>query len=133
MRAALRLLLLAAACVLAGCGVGKLMPDTELSGFLSSTSDVDFGMTKTQVQYYMGVPKNRLYQGDQEAWLWCQTSKSRERPDAYLVVYFYSARVAGIHSYGNHAEGECENFFRPIEWLADPEREMAAKKRRREP
>ncbi len=123
--------LAAAVLALAGCGGMKdLTPDFDLRSFISKSSDVDFGMTKSQVQYYMGAPKRRIYEGNQEAWLWCQTSASRERADAFLTVYFYNARVAGIHTYGNRAEGECENFIRQVEWLADPDKAMAAKKRR---
>lgn len=131
--AGLRAGLAAAVLLLAGCGGMKdLMPDMELRSFLSKASDVDFGMTKAQVQYTMGKPTERLYQGSQEAWLWCQTSKSQDNADAFVTVYFHNARVAGIHTYGNRAEGQCEGFFRRVEWLADPEAEMAAKKRRRE-
>jgi hypothetical protein len=128
-----RAILAAALLLLAACGGMKdIMPDTELNSFLSKTTDVEFGMTKQLVQYYMGAPRSRLYEGNQEAWQWCQTSNNPQRADAFLVVYFYGARVAGIHSYGNRAEGICENFFRPIQWLADPEKEMAQKQRRRE-
>ncbi len=109
-----------------------MLPDRDLSSFVSKTSNVEFGMTKSQVQYYVGVPRNRLYAGNQEAWQWCQTSGSRDRADAFLTVYFHNTRVAGIHTYANRAEGECDNFFRRVEWLADPEKAMAAKVRRRE-
>ena len=129
-RAAFALVL---ALALAGCGgISTIMPNVELSSFISKASDVEFGMTKTQVQWVMGVPRNRVYEGNQEAWLWCQTSTDPSRADAYLTVYFHNARVAGIHTYGNRAEGTCENFFRRVEWLADPEKSMAAKQRRRE-
>ena len=99
--------------------------------FESNASDVEFGMTKARVQYIMGASKHRLYSGSQEAWQWCQTSNSPNRADAFLTVYFHNARVAGIHIYGNRAEGICENFFRRVEWLADPEKGMAAKTKRR--
>lgn len=127
---------LALACSLTGmlgCGTmaSGLMPDRDLYLFESSAGDVEFGMTKTRVQQIMGVPKNRLYEGSQEAWLWCQTSTSPKLPDAYLTVYFHQARVAGIHAYGNRAEGTCETFFRRVEWLVDPEKSMATKQRRR--
>ena len=112
-------------------GMGSILPDNELSKFESNASDVEFGMTKTRVQYIMGVPMKRLYYGSQEAWQWCQTSNSANRADAFLTVYFHNARIAGIHTYGNRAEGHCDNFFRGVEWLADPEKEMAAKAKRR--
>src|SRR4051812_16913678 len=127
------LTVLMAAGLLAGCGTvaSGLMSDRELYLFESHSADVDFGMNKTRVQQIMGVPKNRLYEGNQEAWLWCQTSTSPQRADAFLTVYFHQARVAGIHTYGNRAEGTCETFFRRVEWLADPEKSMAARQRRR--
>ena len=128
-----RTILVVAVLALPACGgMKELMPDTELRSFISKTSDVEFGMTKSLVQYYMGKPINQIYEGSQEAWQWCQTSKSQDRADAYLTVYFHNARVAGIHTYANRAEGECVNFFRRVEWLAEPEKAMAAKKRRRE-
>ena len=43
-----------------------------------------------------------------------------------------NAQVAGIHTYGNRAEGTCDNFLRRVEWLPDPEKSMAAKIRRRD-
>lgn len=129
-----RLLPACAALALAGCSsaLSGLQPDQELYKFNAKLTDVDFGMNKARVQYYMGPPRERLYQGNQEAWLWCQTSTRPDQPDSYMVVYFYAARVAGIHTYGNRAEGTCETLFRPVEWLADPEKSMAEKKRRRD-
>ena len=129
-----RLALVAVAAGLAGCSsaLSGLQPDQELYKFNAKVSDVEFGMTKAQVQYLMGPPRNRLYEGNQEAWLWCQTSNSQERADAFLTVHFYATRVAGIHTYGNRAEGSCENFFRRVEWLEDPAKSAAAKVRRRE-
>ena len=117
-----------------GCGgmASGLMPDRDLYLFESNAADVEFGMFKTRVQQIMGAPKNRLYEGNQEAWLWCQTSSSAKRADAYLTVHFHKAQVAAVHTYGNRAEGNCETFFRRVEWLADPEKSMAARQRRRE-
>ena len=109
-----------------------LAGDRDLYLFHSHVDDVEFGMSKTRVQQIMGVPRNRLYEGSQEAWLWCQTSNSPKNPDAFLTVYFHRAQVAGIHTYGNRAEGTCENFLRRVEWLPDPEKSMAAKTRRRD-
>lgn len=129
-RAGIAMLTAGAALALAACG--GMMPDHELQKFTSRFGDVEFGMSKTRVQYTMGVPKQRLYSGNQEAWLWCETSNSPRQPDAFMTVYFHKAQVAGIHTYGNRAEGQCETFFRPVEWLADPEKAMAAKVRRRE-
>ena len=128
------LLLGIAALGVAGCTAmtSGLASDRELYIFHSKADDVEFGMTKARVQYIMGPPLNRLYEGNQEAWLWCQTSNSPKLADAFLTVYFYRAQVAGIHTYGNRAEGTCENFLRRVEWLADPEKSMAAKQRRRE-
>ena len=135
-RAAAVRMLFAGAAALALCGCSTaltgFMPDQELYKFESKMSDVEFGMSKTRVQQIMGAPRNRLYQGSQEAWLWCQTSTSADRADAYLTAYFHNARVVGIHTYGNRAEGECDNFFRRVEWIADPEKALAAKVRRRE-
>lgn len=126
--------LAAAALALASCGgIKDTLPDFELSSFRSHAADVEFGMSKSQVRYTMKTaPKRRVYEGTQEAWQYCQTSASQERADAFLTVYFHNARVAGIHTYGNRAEGDCENFIRPVEWIADPDRAMAEKKRRRE-
>ena len=122
------------ACALAGCGgiASGLMADRDLYLFESKAQDVEFGMSKTRVQQVMGAPKQRLYDGGQEAWLWCQTSNSPNLADAFLTAYFFNAQVVGIHTYGNRAEGTCENFFRRVEWLADPQKAMAAKQRRRD-
>ena len=119
---------------LAGCSTvtSGLAGDRELYLFHSKVDDVEFGMSKSRVQYIMGVPKSRLYEGNQEAWLWCQTSSSPKFADAFLTLYFYRAQVAGIHTYGNRAEGTCDNFLRRVEWLADPEKSMAAKQRRKD-
>ena len=127
---------LAAACLsgLTGCGglAGGIMADGDLYRFESKMQDVEFGMSKTRVQYIMGPPKQRLYEGNQEAWLWCQTANGPNLADAYITVYFFNAQAAGIHTYGNRAEGACENFFRRVEWLTDPLKSMAAKQRRRD-
>lgn len=109
-----------------------LASDRDLYLFESKIHDVDFGMSKVRVQQIMGPPKQRLYEGSQEAWLWCQTSNSPKFADAYLAVHFYNAQVAGIHIYGNRAAGQCETFFRPVEWLADPQQSLAARQRRRD-
>ena len=128
------LMLALAALAVAGCTAmtSGLAGDRDLYIFHSKVDDVEFGMSKARVQYIMGPPLNRLYEGNQEAWLWCQTSNSPKLPDAFLTVYFYRAQVAGIHSYGNRAEGTCDNFLRRVEWLADPEKSTAAKIRRRD-
>lgn len=125
--------LLAAAASLSGCATvtSGLAADRDLYMFESKLDDVQFGMTKTRVQQIMGPPRERLYQGSQEAWLWCQTSNSPKFADAFLVLHFFNAQVIGIHTYGNRAEGTCENFFRPVEWIADPQKALAAKQRRR--
>ena len=122
------------ACALAGCGgiASGLMADRDLYLFESKAQDVEFGMSKTRVQQVMGAPKQRLYDGGQEAWLWCQTSAGPKFPDQYLTVYFHNAQVAGIHTHTNRAEGTCENFFRRVEWLPDPEKSRAARQRRKE-
>jgi outer membrane protein assembly factor BamE (lipoprotein component of BamABCDE complex) len=126
--------LAAAALGLPGCAsmTSGLSGDRDLYVFHSNADDVEFGMPKARVQHIMGVPRNRVYEGNQEAWLWCQTSNGPKLPDAYLTVYFYRSQVAAIHTYGNRAEGTCENFFRRVEWLPDPEKSMAAKIRRRD-
>ena len=127
-------LLAAAALGLPGCAsvTSGLAADRDLYLFESKVQDVEFGMSKTRVQHILGPPRERLYEGSQEAWLWCQTSTTPKFADAYITVYFFSAQVAGIHTYGNRAEGTCENFFRRVEWLADPQKSMAAKQRRRD-
>ncbi|MEO8203623.1 MAG: hypothetical protein ABI630_07145 [Betaproteobacteria bacterium] len=119
---------------LPGCAsvTSGLVADRDLYLFESKMHDVDFGMNKARVQQVMGPPRNRVYEGSQEAWLWCQTSNSPKFADLYLTVYFHNGQVAGIHTYGNRAEGTCENFFRRVEWLPDPEKAKAARQRRRE-
>ncbi len=124
----------AVALLLGGCAnvTSGLAADRDLYLFDSKMQDVEVGMSKTRVQHLMGPPRERLYQGSQEAWLWCQTSSSPKFADAFLVVHFFNAQVAGIHTYGNRAEGPCDNFFRPVEWLADPQKALAAKQKRRD-
>ena len=129
-RAACRAILACTALALAACGGSA--SNRALSDFHSKTAEVEFDMPKARVQHVMGVPNKRLYSGSQEAWLWCETSNNASQADAFLAVYFHNARVAGIHTYGNRAEGTCDSFFRRVEWLADPEKAMAAKVRRRE-
>lgn len=134
MRSLILCLVAGAAILPAGCATvtSGLAGDRDLYLFESKTQDVEFGMSKTRVQHIMGVPRERLYQGNQEAWVWCQTSSTPKFADAYLTVHFYNAQVAGIHTYGNRAEGTCETFFRSVEWLPDPQKAMAAKQRRRD-
>lgn len=134
MRLLIACLAAAAAMSFGGCATvtSGLAADRDLYMFESKLDDVEFGMTKTRVQQIMGPPRERLYQGSQEAWLWCQTSNSPKFADAFLVLHFFNAQVIGIHTYGNRAEGTCENFFRPVEWIADPQKALAAKQKRRD-
>lgn len=109
------------------------MGSQSLSSFASKVADVDFGMSKVRVQQIMGVPWNRLYgPAGQEAWLWCETSPSPAHADLFLAAYFHNGRVVGVHTYGNRAEGTCDNFFKRPEWIADPDKALAARVRRRE-
>ena len=134
MRAILLLPVLLIGLGFAGCAkiTSGLAGDRDLYLFESKVEDVEFGMNKTRVQQVMGPPNARLYEGSQEAWLWCQTSAGPKFPDQYLTVYFHNAQVAGIHTHTNRAEGTCENFFRRVEWLPDPEKSRAARQRRKE-
>jgi hypothetical protein len=81
---------------------------------------IDPGMTKEQVLKLMGMPGNRQFKEDNEAWQWCQTDYWGTQGDSYIIIWFYKGYVTGMNSYKNLKHGDCTAFFQTLNWEDKP-------------
>lgn len=73
-------------------------------------------MSKEQVVKIMGEPGNKQFNGTYEAWQYCATNYSLMGGDHYVTVWFNYERVYALTTHKNYAEGQCEAFFKEVEW-----------------
>jgi hypothetical protein len=87
------------------------------------------GDTREQVQAGMGVPGDRQFQGDWEAWQYCQTGAGFGYHD-YRIVWFRQGQVTGLTSYKSTKAGTlCESDFRQIRWEDAPDYSIEVRQR----
>lgn len=99
-----------ASLLIAGCGT------LEKKAVLVNPGDSKEAVTKV-----MGVPGDRQFQGQQEAWQYCITGAGFGYHD-YRIVWFAHGAVTGITSYKSSAAGvSCKSQFKPIRWEDAPD------------
>lgn len=82
---------------------------------------VNFGDTKEQVTAVMGIPDDRQFKGDNEAWQYCQTGAGFGYHD-YRVIWFYKEQVSGINSYkSSRPASSCVTDIKQINWEDAPD------------
>ena len=85
-----------------------------------SSVKIEPNQSKDDVLAILGTPKNRQFEGNNEAWQYCETSYTSSAGDDYLTVWFFKGTVTGITTYKNHNYGSCESFFKTIRWEDAP-------------
>lgn len=119
----MRRLAVAIGCVLlcVGCGSGTAL--------LKSSLQVERGHSKEQVTGILGVPGDRQFNGDDEAWQYCRTGMNT---DQFVVVWFYQGRVTGVTTYrlglGSYV-GSCTQGYKTVRWEDAPDRTIEIRAR----
>ena len=91
-------------CVLtSGCATTSQLMHTSMS--------ITAGQTPDDVTQLLGPPKNRQWNGAEEAWQYCHTDIWGLSGDDYVVVWFVDHKVTGVTTYKNTNFGNCEMFF----------------------
>ena len=79
------------------------------------------GATPAQVRALLGEPQDRQFQGQREAWQYCETGLLQ---DTFVIVWFAESKVTGLSMYHN-AAGDvgffCRSHLRAITWEEAPE------------
>ncbi|GIU52446.1 hypothetical protein TUM4438_45200 [Shewanella sairae] len=82
---------------------------------------VNSGDSKELVTSVMGVPDDRQFKGDNEAWQYCQTGAGFGYHD-YRVIWFYKGLVSGINSYkSSRTASSCVADIKQINWEDAPD------------
>lgn len=103
--------MVAAAVLLVGCG--SLEP---------KAAKINPGDTREQVRAIMGAPRDRQFQGKNEAWQYSRTGAGFGWHD-FRIVWFYDGLVTGITSYKDHTPGMAAGGrFKQIQWSDAPPR-----------
>ena len=76
------------------------------------------GMSKKELVELMGVPGNRQFKGNKEAWQYCETGGMA---DDYITVWLINGAVAGTQSYHNTGMGFCSSYFKTVNWEEAPD------------
>ena len=88
---------------------------------LHQASTLTPGATPTQVRVLLGEPQDRQFQGNREAWQYCETGLLQ---DTFVIVWFAESKVTGLSTYHN-AVGDsgffCWSHLRTIIWEEAPE------------
>lgn len=87
------------------------------------------GDSKDAVIKVMGIPGDRQFRGQQEAWQYCITGAGFGYHD-YRIIWFEQGRVTGITSYKNGAPGvSCKSQFTAIHWENAPDATVEVRNR----
>lgn len=106
------------AVVLAGCG------SLERKAVLINPGD-----TKEQVLATMGTPDDRQFEGDAEAWQYCQTGAGFGYHD-YRIVWFRRGKVTGLGSYkSGRPASSCTTDIRQVRWEEAPDFKVEVRSR----
>ncbi len=95
-----------------GCSSTKL---------IEQSFTINAGQSKKTVLKILGIPGNREFNGNIEAWQWCSNGY---HTDDFLVVWFYKSKVTGVTTYKNDSSiflGSCDNFYRTVYWEDAPD------------
>ena len=77
------------------------------------------GDTKEQVLSTLGTPKDRQFQGKNEAWQYCVSGAGFGYND-HKIIWMYDGRVTGIRTYTTSCTG-CRSCMRTIKWEDKPD------------
>ena len=91
------------------------------SAVVRKSETVRLGMSVTDLRQVMGEPQNRQFKGKNEAWQYCSTGYSGFEDDHYVLVWLFDGVVSGMQSYLNTKFGNCESFFRTVNWEEAPD------------
>jgi len=78
---------------------------------------ISAGDTKEQVISAFGTPKDRQFEGKNEAWQYCAV---RWGGNEHKIIWMYNGRVTGIESYKSYCTG-CSCGMRTIKWEDKPD------------
>jgi outer membrane protein assembly factor BamE (lipoprotein component of BamABCDE complex) len=85
---------------------------------------VNPGMNRDEVIQLMGNPGNRQFNGNREAWQYCDM-KAEDKENEYVVIWFDEGKVTGLTTYRyGHKYGE----FVTIDWDIAPKIRIKGKK-----
>jgi hypothetical protein len=122
MNAWMKVINLTAVIILVGCA-----RDT---GLETKTLEVTPGMSAAEVRSILGAPQNRQFNGQKEAWQYCQTGIAPvDGSDKYVLVWITNNRVVGMQTYTNKQHGTCDSFFRNVKWEQAPDAIVEIRKR----
>ena len=88
---------------------------------LHQANAVALGATPTQVRELLGEPLDRQFQGNQEAWQYCETGLLK---DTFVIVWFADSQVTGLRTYHSSVGDQgffCSSHLRAIMWDEAPE------------
>ncbi|MBY6225445.1 hypothetical protein [Ferrimonas balearica] len=77
------------------------------------------GDSKDKVLGIMGVPHDRQFQQQNEAWQYCVSGAGFGYND-HKIIWFFDARVTGITSYRTSRSG-CQGATKTINWEEAPD------------
>ncbi len=98
---------------LAGCS-----SQGRVSDLREKTMLINFGDSKEKVLELLGVPGDRSFSGESEAWQYCSTGFAA---DTYTVVWFENKVVHSITSKNAYiVEGFCNQAFPAVDWGQRP-------------
>ena len=79
------------------------------------------GATPAQVRELLGEPQDRQFQGNQQAWQYCETGLFQ---DTFVIVWFADSKVTGLRTYHSSVGDPglfCNSHLRAITWDEAPE------------
>ena len=79
------------------------------------------GATPAQVRELLGEPLDRQFQGNQQAWQYCETGLFQ---DTFVIVWFADSKVTGLRTYHSSVGDPglfCNSHLRAITWDEAPE------------
>jgi hypothetical protein len=90
---------------------------------------INAGDGKEQVLAAMGTPDDRQFEGDAEAWQYCQTGAGFGYHD-YRIVWFRKGKVTGLTSYKSaRPASSCTTDIRQVRWEEAPDYKLEVRNR----
>jgi hypothetical protein len=92
------------------------------AGLETKTRQITPGMSTADVESILGAPQGRQFNGQREAWQYCQTGVAPvQGSDKYVLVWITNGRVTGMQTYTNKEHETCDSFFRSVKWEYAPD------------